>query len=110
MISMEAALRRLERLEAEVLDRWIAEDWVRPARQGGAPVFGEADIARLRLILELRDEMEVGEEAMPVVLNLLDQLHETRRQMRRLCEALLQAGPEERAGDLLDRLRGGTGR
>ena len=51
------------------------------------------DIARLRLILELRDEMEVGETAMPVVLSLLDQLHASRRHMRRLCEMLDAAGP-----------------
>ncbi|UFN51233.1 chaperone modulator CbpM [Roseomonas sp. OT10] len=106
MITREMLLRRVERLEAEALERWIAEDWVRPVRQAGVPVFAEADVARLRLILDLRDEMEVGEEALPVVLSLIDQLHETRRQMRRLCEALLQAGPEDRARDVLDRLRG----
>ena len=64
------------------------------------------DIARLRLILELRDEMEVGETAMPVVLSLLDQLHASRRHMRRLCEMLDAAGPEDRVRDILGRLGG----
>ncbi|MBV8912872.1 MAG: hypothetical protein JOZ05_07530, partial [Acetobacteraceae bacterium] len=45
-------------------------------------------------ILDLQ-EMEVGEGAMPVVLSLLDQLHETRRQMRRLVEALDAGTTEE---------------
>ena len=79
---------------------------MRPARRGGETLFEEIDIARLRLILELRDEMEVGETAMPVVLSLLDQLHASRRHMRRLCEMLDAAGPEDRVRDILGRLGG----
>ena len=74
---------------------WIAQDWVRPQRRGGELMFAEIDVARLHLILDLRDTLEVGEGAMPVVLSLLDQLHETRRQMRRLCEALDAGRPAE---------------
>ena len=99
-------LARVRGLDVETLEVWIAQDWVRPRRQGGMPVFEEIDVARVRLILELRDEMAVGEPAIPVVLSLLDQLHAARGEMRRMVEALERAGPEERARDVVLRLLG----
>ena len=92
MIGLDEVPRRIGGLDAATLEIWVAHGWVRPARQGGRPVFEEIDIARVRLILELRDSMEVGDQAMPVVLSLLDQLHATRDEMRRLCAALEAAG------------------
>jgi chaperone modulatory protein CbpM len=44
-------------------------------------------VARARLIVELRDTAEVNDAAMPVVLSLLDQLYDLRRQLRRLHRA-----------------------
>lgn len=104
----DEVLRRVAGLDRASLGRWVALGWVRPPAAGGGG-YREVDVARLRLIVELRDAMEVGESAMPVVLSLLDRLHEERRRMRRLCEALAAAGPEERARDLLDRLAAAMG-
>ncbi|SUE45062.1 chaperone modulator CbpM [Roseomonas gilardii] len=106
MITVTTVLQQVRGLDEQTLRRWIAQEWVRPARRGEDPVFEEIDIARLHLILELRDQMEVGETAMPVVLSLLDQLHASRRHMRRLCEMLDAAGPEDRVHDILGRLGG----
>ena len=100
MITVTTVLQQVRGLDEQTLRRWIAQDWVRPARRGEDPVFEEIDIARLHLILELRDQMEVGETAMPVVLSLLDQLHASR------CEMLDAAGPEDRVHDILGRLGG----
>lgn len=96
-------------LRAADLDRWVAEAWVRPERRGTEYVFREIDVARVRLVMELRDELALGEEAMPVVLSLLDQLYATRRQMRLLCEAIEQA-PEELRRVLAERLGGDASR
>ncbi|MBV9735610.1 MAG: hypothetical protein JO209_06845 [Acidisphaera sp.] len=96
-------------LEAADLERWVAEAWVRPERRGADLLFREIDVARVRLLVELRDELALGEEAMPVVLSLLDQLYAARRQMRLLCEAIGQA-PEELRRSLAAHLeRGGAG-
>ncbi|MFC7735324.1 chaperone modulator CbpM [Roseomonas sp. GCM10028921] len=92
MISFEAVLARVSGLDAARLEAWVGEGWVRPDRQAGRLLFQEIDVARCRLILELEEELEVGESAMPVVLGLLDQLHQTRRQLRRLAEALERGG------------------
>ncbi len=104
MISFTAVLTRLPGLDAERLQLWITQEWVRPQLRNGEAVFQEIDIARLHLILDLQETMEVGEGAMPIVLSLLDQLHETRRQMRRLCEALNAGGASETAEDIVRRL------
>lgn len=104
MITFTAVLARLPGLRPETLHLWIAQEWVRPLQRGGEVWFQEIDIARLHLIQDLHDTMEVGEGAMPVVLSLLDQLHEARRQMRRLCEALDRAGAGETAQEIVRRL------
>ena len=91
MITLAAVLARLPALDEQRLRVWVAEEWVRPAQRDGELLFADIDLARLTLILEL-DALEVGEGAMPVVLSLLDQLHEQRRQMRRVAAALDRVG------------------
>ncbi len=89
MITVAAVLARVPGLDERRLRSWIAEDWVRPRQGAGEPLFEEIDLARVELILEL-DRLEVGVGAMPVVLSLLDQLHEHRRHMRRMVALLEQ--------------------
>ena len=48
-----------------------------------------SQIARVRLICALRFDMEVEEETLPVVLDLIDQLHATRDRLHRLSQAVL---------------------
>jgi chaperone modulatory protein CbpM len=54
-------------------------------------------VARIRLIVELRDVLEIDEPALPTVLSLLDQLYGLRRQMRQLNTALEILPPDLRA-------------
>jgi len=99
MITVQTLSRTVGVAEAEII-RWVELTWLRP---DGAPdrwVFQEVDVARVRLIAELR-ELQMDEEAMPVVLSLLDQLYATRRRMR-----LLQQAVDETATDAVrSRLR-----
>jgi chaperone modulatory protein CbpM len=103
MMSFEAVIRVVAGLEHEELRRWIAERWVRP--EGGAEgyVFHEVDVARVQLIYELRHELAIDEEAMPVVLRLLDQVYALRRRLRLLNQAI-EAQPEALRQGLLARL------
>jgi chaperone modulatory protein CbpM len=94
MITVAAVLARVPQLDSDRLHDWIAQEWIRPVRSGGELLFADIDVARLHLILDLQ-EMEVGENAVPVVLSLLDQLHEARRHMRRLVEMLDATAVEE---------------
>ena len=85
---------RVERLTLRELRLWVREGWVRPAQGERGPVFDELDIARIRLLCDLRTDMALPAETMPVVLTLIDRLNETRRALRSLADAL-EDQPEE---------------
>ena len=106
MIGLGAVVQRVRGVDEPTLAVWVAHEWVRPRREAGQPVFEEIDVARVQLIVELRDELDVGEAAMPVVLSLLDQLHATRAHVRRVLSALEGAGPDGSVRDVLGRLGG----
>jgi chaperone modulatory protein CbpM len=97
MITFEALKVELRDLDREELERWIEAALVRAEGNPGTWRFQDIDAARIRLILELRHDLEVEEPTLPVVLSLMDQLYDMRRQMRRLNEALMEVPPEIRA-------------
>jgi chaperone modulatory protein CbpM len=84
MITLDILCARFTALREEDLERWIGAGHVRAERQADVLVFQDIDVERVRLILELRDDMQVNEEALPVVLSLLDQLYALRRRLRDL--------------------------
>jgi chaperone modulatory protein CbpM len=98
MMSFEQALTTfgIERIE---LTAWIDQSWVRPLRQGDDWHFDDLDVARLQLICDLRREMAVNDEAIPVVLELLDQLYATRATLAQLRDAIERL-PEPGASEL----------
>ena len=88
MIALETLVGQFPDLDRIELLRWVENRWVLPERQGGSWVFHEVDVARVELILEIRRGWALDDEAMPLVLGLLDQVYELRRQLRRLCDAI----------------------
>ncbi len=108
MIGIEVLVTQLSGLQRQDLERWIRNEWVRPDGRDGNYAFGEIDVARVRLIQELRDEMQVNEDALPVVLSLLDQLYDQRRRMRELGAALLRTAPEDLRRTLARHLAGNS--
>jgi chaperone modulatory protein CbpM len=90
-------------VQADELHHWIANDWLHPGAADGAGI----DIARGRLIAELRHGLGVDEEAMPLVLSLLDQLYETRRRLRSLHHTVMEVVPAEYHATIVTRLRMG---
>jgi len=101
MIDIETLFTQVSGLDPDDLERWILNSWVRPAGNADRYEFREIDVARVRLIRELRDELQVNEDALPVVLSLLDQLHDVRRRMHELSDALAVAAPEKMRRELL---------
>jgi chaperone modulatory protein CbpM len=67
---------------------WVERGWVIPDTAGDGPEFREIDVARVRLIHDLRRFMDIGEDAMPLVLSLLDQVYELRSRMKSVLHAL----------------------
>ena len=74
------------RLDAQALDAWIEAGWLRPHGDDPEPEFSDIDLARVRLIADLRGDLGLNDEAIPVVLDLIDQIHGLRRLMRELLE------------------------
>jgi chaperone modulatory protein CbpM len=94
VIALDELLRRVHGLERREVVRWVENLWVVPERHDGGWMFRDVDIARVELIQEIRHEFAIDDEAVPLVLDLLDQVYGLRRQLRRLCDALA-AQPEE---------------
>jgi chaperone modulatory protein CbpM len=93
MITIDVLVAQLSGLTRQDVDRWIVNEWVRPDGSVGHYAFRAIDVARVRLIQELRDEMMVNKDALPVVLSLLDQLYDVRRRMRQMSDALVHVAP-----------------
>jgi chaperone modulatory protein CbpM len=93
MIVFEELLAHFDGLERRELARWIENRWVLPEQHHETWVFHEVDIARVELILDMRRDFAVDDEAMPLVLSLLDQIYGLRRQMRRLSDAIERQPP-----------------
>jgi chaperone modulatory protein CbpM len=98
MTSFDELINQLQGLDRCELIRWIENRWVLPERQERTWIFREVDVARVELILEIRHRFAIDDEALPLVLGLLDQVYGLRRQLRRMCDALAAQPPEVQAG------------
>ncbi|MDX1482882.1 MAG: chaperone modulator CbpM [Alphaproteobacteria bacterium] len=78
----------VEELTMRRLRLWVRKGWIAPmvGRQG--PRFDELDLARARLVCELKDELKLSEDAVDVVLSLMDQIYGLRAELRRVCRAV----------------------
>ena len=74
------------RLDARLCEAWIEAGWLRPGGEAGSREFSDVDLARARLISDLRNDLGVNDESVPVVLDLIDQIHGLRRVVRHLLE------------------------
>lgn len=102
MATIEDVLR-IHRLTRVELESWVEQRWVRPRGAGDALEFDEVDEARIALIVELRSEFMVNDEALGVVLSLLDQLYAARRILKSVEDAL-DALPEAVRKEIRSRL------
>jgi chaperone modulatory protein CbpM len=87
MLSEKELLARVDRLTVTRLRVWVSQGWIKPADEA-AQGFSEADLARAALICNLEDELGFDEEDVPVLLNLIDQIHGLRAELKGLLAAL----------------------
>jgi chaperone modulatory protein CbpM len=78
MMRLQAVALLFRDLDREELAGWVARRWVRPEPAGDDFLFADVDVARVRLIHDLRRAMDVPEDTVPLVLSLLDQIYELR--------------------------------
>jgi chaperone modulatory protein CbpM len=103
MIDAHEFLLRV-RLGPDALDAWIAAGWLMPHRDAAGWRFSDVDIARARLICDLRQDLGVSDDGVTVILELLDQIHGLRRALRSVVSAL-GAQPEQTRRHIADDVR-----
>jgi chaperone modulatory protein CbpM len=63
----------------------LQKQWIEPL-DTAADKLSREDLARLLLIHDLMEDMGVNDESVPVILNLIDQIHALKRKARLLGE------------------------
>ena len=96
MLSERDLLARVHSLTVTRLRVWVSQGWIKPAGEI-AQTYSEADLARAALICNLEDELGFAEEDVPVLLNLIDQIHGLRAELKGLVDALEDLPPDVRA-------------
>jgi len=101
MMRIQAVVALFPDLDEAELNIWIEQHWVQPERSlDDGHVFRDIDIARVHMIYDLRHRLDVHEETIPLVLSLLDQVYELRRNMKAMTRALDQQSDEVRSAVL----------
>ena len=93
MMQLTAVVALFSDLEETELVAWVERGWVHPEEAGTGPVFHDIDIARIRLIHDLRTAMRIEDETIPMILSLLDQVYDLRAGLRAVLRAV-EAQPE----------------
>jgi chaperone modulatory protein CbpM len=103
MMTFDEAVSRFALAHDDLL-AWIDQSWVRPIRSGDLWQFDDYDVARLELICELRTRLDINDEAVPLVLSLLDQLYSTRYALRQVSAVLSQLPDSSTLADVLAKI------
>jgi chaperone modulatory protein CbpM len=89
MMRIEAVTALFPDLETVELAAWIERRWVEPEPgPDGGWIFQAIDVARVQLIHDLRRDMAVAEDTVPLILSLLDQIYELRAQLKSVTRAV----------------------
>lgn len=109
VFTFEELVAEVPGLSSGRMTRYLAAGIVRPVHNiAGGESFRAVDRARLMLACELADQFALEDEALSLVLDLVDQMHGFRKDLRRLMRAV-EAQPEDirrRIGEALALARG----
>lgn len=95
--SLRDVLVEVPGLTEERLVDYIQAGAISPVQADHGPLFRDVDIARLNLLVDLADGFELDDEALLLVMSLVDQLHGLRGDMRAILTAVAQEPLETRA-------------
>jgi chaperone modulatory protein CbpM len=65
---------RIYRVSEEFIQECLRNQWLEPLDKEPGKLARE-DLARLLLIRDLMEDMGVNDESVPIILNLIDQIH-----------------------------------
>lgn len=90
MIRETELISQFTYLERQVLLIWIEEGVVAPQRDDEGYLFDPVDEARVALACDLHYRMGLEHASLPVILSLIDQLHDARHHLRALTHAVAE--------------------
>lgn len=90
MIRESELIARFTVLERQVLLIWIEEGVIAPHRDDQGYLFDRVDESRVALACDLHFRMGLDHASLPVILSLIDQLHDARRHLRKLTRAVAE--------------------
>ncbi|QRZ13401.1 hypothetical protein JWJ88_01710 [Paracoccus methylovorus] len=94
--TLTETLEAVSEMTPEQLERYIRAGVVVPVQSEQGPLFREIDLARLNLVVDLAEGYHLDEEALGLVLSLVDQLHGLRGDMRAILDAVAREPVETR--------------
>ena len=107
MIRETELIAQFTYLERQVLLTWIEEGVIAPLRDQDGHLFDRVDVSRVALACDLHYRMGLEHASLPVILSLIDQLHDARHHLRRLTRAVAEQ-PDEVRQEITRRLAGGS--
>jgi chaperone modulatory protein CbpM len=90
MIRESQLIAQFTYLERQVLLTWIDEGVIEPQRDDLGYLFDPVDEARVALACDLHYRMGLEHASLPVILSLIDQLHDARHHLRTLTRAVAE--------------------
>jgi chaperone modulatory protein CbpM len=79
-------------VQVETLEFWLEQEWLVPEQTAADVTFSDIDVARGRLIRDLKNGFGVNDEGVDIILHLLDQLHGFRRAFEDIHEEIKEVG------------------
>jgi chaperone modulatory protein CbpM len=96
MMRVDVIIAQFPDLGLVELRGWIELGWVRPEPDGADWAFENIDVARVRLIYDLRRNFALPEDSVPLILSLMDQVYDLRATLKAVSAALDTQPPEVR--------------
>jgi chaperone modulatory protein CbpM len=90
MIRETELIAQFTYLERQVLLTWIDEGVIAPHRDDEGYLFDRVDASRVALACDLHYRMGLEHASLPVILSLIDQLHDARHHLRALTRAVAE--------------------
>ena len=106
-LSEDQAISAVARLTRVQLVAFVEAEIIIPVMTETGPAFRKIDIMRLELLCELSEQFDMQDDALGVVISLVDQLHGIRAELRAVLDAveIVQPVVRQRIGELLYQAR-----
>ncbi|WP_425993920.1 chaperone modulator CbpM [Afipia sp. DC4300-2b1] len=80
-------------LQVQILDLWLEQRWLTPEETSVGIQFSDIDVARARLIYDLKSDLGANDEGIDVILHLMDQIHGLRHALAQLHKDIQERSP-----------------